>query len=522
MLVRALGLFLVLPAMLVAQATPIDPAGLPGTRILAGGGKMPAAVYEHFLTLAGGKEKARIVLIPTASGRADDAAERDKTLQRWRTDHPGFTFELLHTRDRALADSEPFCAPLRTATAVWIGGGVQKNLAEAYLGTRVERELLALLARGGVVGGTSAGTAIQTRTMIESGKEDPIVATGFDLVPFAISDQHFTQRQRLPRLLQVLGEHPGHFGIGVDESTAVSIAGRTLSVLGNHKAHLVLGKTPTRDERIVEVAAGQTADLVTWQRTARDRKSPPPASPADNKQQGTAILVGGGRIPEAIAQRFVELAGGKNAKVVLVTGAMPKEGRGNDPFARVLQKLGVTDVRILDCAHPGEVTPEQLHKLSDATALWFGGGRQWRLVDAFEGTPAIAAFHAVLARGGVVGGSSAGATIQGELLVRGNPLGNTEMWCEGYDRGFAFVPGVAVDQHFLARKREADLTTLVAQFPATIGLGIDEGTAAVVRDGMLEVLGDSKLAVVDARDGSSETTWLAAGERWNLTLGKRP
>jgi cyanophycinase-like exopeptidase len=129
--------------------------------------------------------------------------------------------------------------------------------------------------------------------------------------------------------------------------------------------------------------------------------------------------------------------------------------------------------------------------------------------------------HAVLARGGVVGGSSAGATIQGELLVRGNPLGNTEMWCEGYDRGFSFVPGVAVDQHFVARDREADLTGLIARFPQFVGLGIDEGTAAIVRDHRLEVVGESLVAIVDARSGASVTTWLKPGDRWHLRLGKK-
>jgi cyanophycinase len=519
--IRHLVATVCLGTVLLAQSAPIDPNGLPGTRILGGGGKLPLAVYEHFLSLAGGKDKARIVLIPTASGTADDAAQRDKTLARWQTSHPGYTFEVLHTRDRATADSEAFTAPLRTATAVWLGGGVQKNLADAYLGTRVERELQALLARGGVVGGTSAGTAIQTRTMIQSGKEDPIVATGFDFVPFAVSDQHFLKRQRLPRLLQVLGEKPGHFGIGVDEGTAVSITGRSLTVLGDSKALLVLAKTTTRDERIVELAAGQTADLVTWQRAARDRQTPPAVLPADTKQQGTAILVGGGRIPKAAVQRFFELAGGKSAKVVLVPGAMPKDGRADDPFGRMLQGLGVTDLRVLDCAHPSEVTDAELQKLGDATAIWFGGGRQWRLCDAFDGTKAIAAMHAVLARGGVVGGSSAGATIQGELLVRGNPLGNTEMWCEGYDRGFSFVPGVAVDQHFVARDREADLTGLIARFPQFVGLGIDEGTAAIVRDHRLEVVGESLVAIVDARSGASVTTWLKPGDRWHLRLGKK-
>jgi cyanophycinase len=160
--------------------------------------------------------------------------------------------------------------------------------------------------------------------------------------------------------------------------------------------------------------------------------------------------------------------------------------------------------------------------------VWFGGGRQWRLNDAFDGTPAIAAFHSVLARGGVIGGSSAGATIQAEFLVRGNPLGNTEMWCEGYERGFGFLPGCAVDQHLLTRGRTGDLQALVAKLPQLIGIGIDEATAAIVQGSVLEVVGDSKIAVFDklAREarmqaGTPEPQWLEPGMRWDLVEGKK-
>jgi cyanophycinase len=522
------GLFAMLLAPLSAQQpAAIDPRGLPGTRILGGGGKLPEGVYDRFLQLAGGPERARIVLIPTASETADQPDAAAKTLARWQNDHPGFTFTVLHTRDRAQADSEAFTAPLRAATGVWLGGGAQKNLADAYLGTAVERELQALLARGGVVGGTSAGTAIQTRTMIESGRETPIVSTGFDLVPFAISDQHFLKRERLPRLLQVLSAHPGHFGLGVDEGTAVEIRGRTMTVHGVSKALLVLAATANGPQRIVDLAAGESADLVTWQRCAVQRTAaapfPPPKFGEPRLPNGALVIVGGGRIPPAVVQRFVELAGGASAKVVLVPGAMPRAERSEEPFARLLRNAGVTELRTLDVEHPSELDAAGLAMLADATAIWFGGGRQWRLCDAFEGTAAIAAFQAVLARGGVIGGSSAGATIQGEFLVRGNPLGNTEMWCEGYQRGFGFLPGCAIDQHFLARNREGDLRALVQTLPQLIGLGIDEGTAAIVRGTALEVLGDSKLAIFDARAAGTAPApqWLGSGERWDLLAGKR-
>jgi cyanophycinase len=519
---------MLLTATAAAQWPAIDPAGLPGTRILAGGGKMPDAVYERFLALAGGAEMARIVLIPTASGSADEAAERAKTLARWQQAHPGYRFEVLHTRDRATADREDFTAPLRSATAVWLGGGVQQNLADAYLGTRVERELQALLARGGVVGGTSAGTAIQTKVMIASGRDAPEMATGFDFVPGAISDQHFLARKRLPRLQQALALHPGCFGLGIDEGTAVEIGGRTLTVHGASKAVLVLGATPTDAGRVVELAAGERADLVAWQRATRARfaalRAVEPVAPP-RVDRGALVLVGGGRIPSDVVARFAALAGGSKAKVVLVPGAMPAgDGGGEEPFARLLKAAGVVDVRTLPCRHPREVTKEALAVLADATAVWFGGGRQWRLVDAFDGTDAVAACRDVLARGGVIGGTSAGATIQGEFLVRGNPLGNAEMWCAGYDRGFGFLPGVAVDQHFVARNREADLRGLIALVPKYVGLGLDEGTAAVVQGAVLEVIGPSTVAIFDARHGDAAklaATWLRAGDRWDLVAGER-
>ncbi len=118
----------------------------------------------------------------------------------------------------------------------------------------------------------------------------------------------------------------------------------------------------------------------------------------------------------------------------------------------------------------------------------------------------------------------AGATIQGDFLVRGNPLGNADVWCRGYDRGFAFLPGVAVDQHFVARNREADLRGLIAALPQYVGLGLDEGTAAVVQGALLEVVGDSTVAVFDARRGEPAqvaAAWLRAGERWDLVAGER-
>jgi cyanophycinase len=130
----------------------------------------------------------------------------------------------------------------------------------------------------------------------------------------------------------------------------------------------------------------------------------------------------------------------------------------------------------------------------------------------------------VLRRGGVIGGSSAGATIQGDYLCRGSPLNNTEMSCEGYERGLGFLPGVAIDQHFSQRKRFADMTDLMKTFPQLLGIGLDEATAIVVKGHEAEVMGKGKAHFFDAgrkvEAGQPDYEAAAVGERYDLKARK--
>ena len=525
---------LILGLLLIAASPAqqaIDPAGVTGTRILAGGGKLPESITKRFVELAGGPQ-AVIALVPTASRRADSAESRQSLLQRWQEQHPETEFLVLHTRSREAADTDAFCAPLRRASGVWFGGGQQQRLADTYVGTKVDEELMAMLARGGVVAGSSAGAAIQTQTMIARGNPEPEISRGLDLVPLGIADQHFRQRDRQPRLLAALAAHPDHFGMGIDEGTAVEVRGRRLSVLGTNRVTLALAAGGGRPQRVVELRPGQVADLVTWQRRAHQRQQPawPPQTMAPAKvAKGSLMIVGGGRLTRSIIRRFVDLAGGQEARVVVVTSASGQIPTPGQPAAieRALTAAGVQHLRTISCLHPRDIEPKDRQAVAEATAIWFGGGRQWRLCDAFENTGMVEAFAAVLERGGVIGGSSAGATIQGEFLVRGNPLGNRQEWCPGYDRGFGFLPGCAIDQHFVARNRMADLQGLITKLPQLIGLGIDEATAALVQGSTLEVIGRSKVAVYDVRQANGddraqpEPNWLMPGDRWDLVTGQR-
>ncbi|MEI8281657.1 MAG: cyanophycinase, partial [Armatimonadota bacterium] len=127
----------------------------------------------------------------------------------------------------------------------------------------------------------------------------------------------------------------------------------------------------------------------------------------------------------------------------------------------------------------------------------FGGGRQWNFVDAYEGTKLPALFKDVLNRGGVIGGSSAGATIIGDYMSRGAPAGPGLMMCEGYEQALGFLPGVVVDQHFSARNRFNDMTALMQKYPQFLGIGLDEATAIVVKGSTAEVLGRGKAHIYD-------------------------
>jgi cyanophycinase len=202
----------------------------PGSLVIVGGGRIPDGLRDKFMTLAGGKS-ARLVIIPTASQSADRKEEEKGYLEAWLKYSPA-RLTLLHTRSRDKANDAEFIRPIAEATAVWLGGGDQVDLVAAYRGTAVEREFKALLKRGGVIGGTSAGAAVMSDVMIEGGNPKADVGHGFGFITNAVIDQHFLRRSRVNRLLGVLAVRPNLIGIGIDEGTAFVLQGDRWSVVG--------------------------------------------------------------------------------------------------------------------------------------------------------------------------------------------------------------------------------------------------------------------------------------------------
>lgn len=495
----------------------INPDGISGALVVCGGGTLPDAIRQRFIELGGG-DRCRLVIVPTASSRAETAAASD-WIEPWQVLRPE-SVVVLHTRDRQQADSDEFVKPLRDATAVWFSGGSQSRIADAYLGTAVERELQGVLERGGVVGGTSAGAAIMSRTMIASGNPVPLITSGLGLLPGIIVDQHFSERKRQPRLLKAVNDAPQLAGLGIDEGTAVLVAGRRLQVLGNGQVTVQLAKSPLHEAESWQLASGQVADLTAIRRAARDRQlhqSFPGGMPIEPQvPHGSLIIVGGGGLPGRIVDEFVRLAGGPQARIVVLPTAVEDEQARRQGVPSFLRGRQLEDVRVLPQRSRVEVeSPEFLQAIEQATGIWFGGGRQWRFVDAYAHTRAVAAFRGVLQRGGVIAGSSAGASIQAGYLARGNPLGNRDIMARGYERGLGFLPGVAVDQHFTQRGRHQDLLQLVQSYPRVLGIGIDEATALIVRGRQAEVLGRHQVYFLDSQRGQ-DMIRLEPGSRFDL------
>jgi cyanophycinase len=231
-------------------------------------------------------------------------------------------------------------------------------------------------------------------------------------------------------------------------------------------------------------------------------------TPEYGPARGTLVIQGGGDAAgTGIYETFINLAGGPNAKIIIVpTAGGNKESDGRikvykeEDVIRPWKKLGLTDVHMLHTADPKEADTEAFASiLSDAKGVWFVGGRQWNIVDSYAGTRTLTEFRKVLERGGVIGGSSAGASIQGDYLVRGAVEGpNLVMAPEPeHQHGFAFLRKTGIDQHINTRNRWDDIIPLIKKYPDLLGIGISEGTAIVVTGDRFQVIGKWKVAIHD-------------------------
>jgi len=246
--------------------------------------------------------------------------------------------------------------------------------------------------------------------------------------------------------------------------------------------------------------------------TAAPKSSGPPA--------GTLLLIGGGEIGPEIAAEARRFDGGAGAFWVVVPTAAADADLEAVTRKGFVSGLGRRSAVLHTRDRAAADTDGFVAPLRDASAVWFEGGRQTRLAEAYAGTATEAALRGVLDRGGLMAGTSAGATIQGSYLVRG-ARGDIRA-APGLERAFGYLRNVAVDQHVDARNRDRDLVPLVAATPGLLGLGLDEGTAALVRGDEFGVVGQGRVLVTDGADhGGLPYDVLRPGDRFDLARRRR-
>jgi cyanophycinase len=235
---------------------------------------------------------------------------------------------------------------------------------------------------------------------------------------------------------------------------------------------------------------------------------------------GALVIVGGAMRDQAIVERFLNLAGGPDAPIVVI----PTAGGGEeyDQYWRGLLQFkaaGATNLTVLHTTDRAESDTDAFAQpIREARGVWFGGGRQWRLADSYLNTKVHQELWALLERGGVIGGSSAGATIQGSYLARGDTRTNTIMMGD-HEEGMGFLKDTAIDQHLLRRNRQFDLVEIIEAHPDLLGIGLDENTAIVVQGDRFEVIGQSYVALYDHNsrlDSGGLFYFLAPGDRFDL------
>ncbi len=188
---------------------------------------------------------------------------------------------------------------------------------------------------------------------------------------------------------------------------------------------------------------------------------------------GTMILVGGGFLPRVAVDAFCRHAGGRDGRVAIVTTASRRQIK-----THCLQKHARTDI---------VTRKHDIDAIRDATGVWFVGGDQERILSEFRETPMKALLHQVLARGGVVGGTSAGASCMSRVMV----YENSER------TGFGLLDHVIVDTHFHSRRRLSRLLRLLRKHPDQVGIGIDDNTSVMIQDSRMRVLGTRTVTCCD-------------------------
>ena len=215
-------------------------------------------------------------------------------------------------------------------------------------------------------------------------------------------------------------------------------------------------------------------------------------APPSDAPKGTLIAVGGGNMSKELRELILTRAGGPDAPILIIPQSSERPKAGEES-ANEWKKAGAKSVAILELNDKAE------SMVKEARFIWIGGGDQNRLMKLLP-PKVIDAIRTRYHEGATVGGTSAGAAVQSQVMITGD--GDNEVISPNSARvatGFGLWPEVIVDQHFIARQRFNRLLSAVLDKPELLGVGVDEATAVIWHDRTIEVAGAGQVMIIDAR-----------------------
>jgi cyanophycinase len=403
---------------------------------------------------------------------------------------------------------------------------------------RIANFLSNILRNGGSVFVCGSQAELVGHSFIQQSPDyESRVERGMNLLPDCMLQLELPPTQEAEiSLLSNLTKHPKCVGVGLEAGTWMLLQSRKIRVVGDGFGKFLLSPGTYPSARVhsirdtvpkVKELDKVLVDLTQWRREAIDRTLPP-FPPKETVQpivrNGHLLIVGGGGLPSGLMDRFVKLAGGTdNAKLVYVPCEEDDQVAEKQSTVEMWKRMGVKNASFIHTKDRSKANEDDsfLEPLVEATGIWFGGGRQWNLADSYYGTKAQRLMKQCVERGGVIGGSSAGASIQAAYLARATPIENFQIMAPGYERGgLGFLQGVAIDQHFSQRNRIPDMTQLVKKYPQLLGIGIDETTAIEVSKSTAIVSGKGSVYFFDGtkrnEDDSPSFVKLQEGGRYDL------
>lgn len=220
------------------------------------------------------------------------------------------------------------------------------------------------------------------------------------------------------------------------------------------------------------------------------------------KAHGRLMAIGGAEDREGetrILKKLVELAGGENAHIVIVTVATNHPHKTGNEMKKVFKRLGAKKVETLGVSEREDADSEKhLEAVEKATGLYFSGGDQIHITSLLGGTKLQKIIHERYEKDLIVAGTSAGAAMMSNsMILNGDGEENPRLRGVEIGPGMDLIIGAIIDTHFSQRGRHGRLLSAVAHYPQDLGLGVDENTAMIINKSEFEVIGEGAVTVID-------------------------